>query len=176
VNDGGYFENAHALLAELKSLTSTIKGKWPGAPDCTLKAEDDPELTAIVRKRDMLSDSVKIFTAMSIEAFINFYGVLALGEAGFTFEKIGLIPKLKKLLEIGAGVAVPPDHKILNTIERIADRRNAGGAANALHSGCSNFNFGTRERQVTHVMPTETPSRSNYRSSAGATGQQTPRV
>jgi hypothetical protein len=53
-----------------------------------------------VRKRDLLSDAVKIFSAMAVGAFLNYYGVVRLGEdeCASHFERLGLVPKLRTLL------------------------------------------------------------------------------
>lgn len=123
-----YPEYSRMLLAELIELAAQIQAEWPPGVK-SLKAGDvgHSELWGKVRRRDMLSDSVRIFTALSVESFLNFYGVARLGQAQFDswLEKLGPATKLGALLRICDGITVDRDMPISKNVYKIAMRRNA---------------------------------------------------
>ncbi len=127
VNDRRYFENAHTLLDELVSVVEEVNRQWPKPLSESVK---EHETTAahwrLARKRDLLSDSVKVFAAMSAEAFLNFYGVLRLGPSNFDkkIERLGPVDKLKKLFKLCDGIALKDDDALVQVLDRIAKRRN----------------------------------------------------
>ncbi len=123
-----YYQYAKALLDELEPLAAAITEEWPAAPGTPLKdGEYSEALWQRVRRRDMLSDSTRIFSAMAVEAFINLYGVIRLGEDNYQqhFERLGLIPKLWQIVLICEHVSLAKDDEIVKTLERIAQRRNS---------------------------------------------------
>ncbi len=64
-------------------------------------------LTMAARENmQILSVSVEIFCCMSVEAFLNFYGVVRLGEEFFkrNYERLGITQKLEALLATCQGV------------------------------------------------------------------------
>jgi hypothetical protein len=127
VSDSRYFGYSVALLEELEGVNEQVDRSWPKPLHETIKDEDIPDsLKSLVQKRDMLSDSIKIYTAMSVEAFLNFYGVLRLGEETFAkVERSGLSNKLRKLLAVCDSInLLNEEEPIVLTIKRIADRRN----------------------------------------------------
>lgn len=128
VNDRRYFENAHMLLAELEVLAAEVNKVWPKALSEAIKQEETTKTHwRLARKRDLLSDAVKVFSAMSVEAFLNFYGVLRLGPVLFDrkFELLGPVPKLKQLFELCDGVTLTETNPIVEVLDRIAKRRNS---------------------------------------------------
>lgn len=127
VNDKRYFENAHMLLAELEVLVAEVNKGWPKALSEAVKEDETTKAHwRLARKRDLLSDSVKVFSAMSVEAFLNFYGVLRLGPVQFDrkLEFLGPVAKLKKLFELCDGVTLTDTDAIAQVLDRIAKRRN----------------------------------------------------
>jgi hypothetical protein len=127
VNDRRYFENAHVLLKELEQMATQVSAMWPKKLGESVKpAETTKEHWAMARRRDLLSDSVKIFCAMSVEAFLNFYGVLRLSDQfDKKFERLGPVRKLKDLLRICDGIDLNDTSLIVAFLKRIVDRRNA---------------------------------------------------
>jgi hypothetical protein len=110
------------LLVELETITIEVTQQWPKPLGETVKQEETTEAHwHLTRKRDLLSDSVKIFTAMSVEAFLNFYGVLRLGPSGFDlkFERLGPVPKLKKLFKRCDSVVLDDMNPIVQTLDWI---------------------------------------------------------
>jgi hypothetical protein len=131
---GAWFTNAnrychyvHFLLTELETVISDVKKKWPIPLEKTIRNPDaHPEIRDLVRKRDSLADSITIFTAMAVEAFINFYGVVRIGEDGYQrlFERLGAIPKLQTLLLVCDSLSVSTKDPLIKLLERITTRRN----------------------------------------------------
>lgn len=122
-----FFEAARLQLVELELVTSRVKEQWPIPEGETLRdGAKHPELLALVRKRDLLSDSVKIFSAMAVEGFLNYYGVVRLGEDeyGTHFERLGLVPKIRVLLLICDSLSVASNDTLIKVLDRIAKRRN----------------------------------------------------
>lgn len=127
VNDKRYFENAHMLLGELEVVVSEVKRQWPKSLSESVKEEEITKAHwRLARKRDLLSDSVKVFSAMSVEAFLNFYGVLRLGPSQFDrrLESLGPVAKLKKLFELCDNITLTDNDPIVQVLDRIAKRRN----------------------------------------------------
>ncbi len=129
LDDRRYFENAHVLLGELEAVVVEVNKQWPKPLTETVKRQETT--TAhwnLTRRRDLLSDSVKVFTAMSVEAFLNFYGVLRLGqtvfESEFESKRLGPVAKLKKLFALCDNLKLTDTDPVVVTLERIAKRRN----------------------------------------------------
>lgn len=127
-DDRRYCEYARTLLVELERVTEEVKKQWPGPLDQALKGDQHtPELWSLVRKRDLLSDSVKIFSAMAVEAFLNYYGIVRLGEDEYAshFERLGLVPKLRTLLLVCDSLLISEADPLVQLLQSIARRRNS---------------------------------------------------
>ena len=84
VDDKRFYQYSHTLLSELETVAIEVKAQWPKASSESVKQQEaSPDLWRLARRRDMLSDSIKVYSAMSVEAFLNFYGVVRLGQAYF---------------------------------------------------------------------------------------------
>jgi hypothetical protein len=122
-----YPEYSRMLLAELIKLMVEIEAEWPEGGG-TLRCDDigHAELWGKVRRRDLLSDSVRIFTAMAVESFLNFYGVVRLGQDSFDsfIERLSQPRKLQALLKICHGINFHESSAITGTVRKIAQRRN----------------------------------------------------
>jgi hypothetical protein len=61
-----------------------------------------------------LSASAQIYCSMSVEAFLNFYGVCRLGEEFYkrNLERSGIVQKLETLLESCDGILLAADEEI----------------------------------------------------------------
>ncbi|HLM68934.1 MAG TPA: hypothetical protein VK358_15455 [Longimicrobium sp.] len=64
---------------------------------------------------------------MSVEAFLNFYGVVRLGERFYkdNLQKAGATEKLSLLLALCDGVELDPSSDLWRTVRALFDRRNA---------------------------------------------------
>jgi hypothetical protein len=63
---------------------------------------------------------------MSVEAFLNYYGVKLIGEESYkrTYEKIGITQKLEILLAIHKKVNLPRNSEITKLLRKMFDKRN----------------------------------------------------
>lgn len=125
---GRHFESAYHSLVELRSLQAELDAsRPPGSPKRLASEEITPEVYRAYRRRDRLATSVVIFSAMSVEAYLNFYGVVRVGEDLYQrqFERMSFDRKLEVLLFVCNGLAVEKGDPIADTIRRVADRRNA---------------------------------------------------
>lgn len=75
---------ARELFSELLSVAEKLISRdWPPSlSDGITSREQHPDLWDRCDHRDRLSDSVRVYAAMSIEGFVNFYGVLPTGTIG----------------------------------------------------------------------------------------------
>jgi len=64
---------------------------------------------------------------MAVEGFLNFYGVLRLGQAVFDehYERLGLVPKLRQLLLVCNSCNIPKNHRACLLLDEISRGRNA---------------------------------------------------
>lgn len=71
--------------------------------------------------------SAVVFSAMAIEAFLNFYGVVRLGEAFYSknYERLGMVPKLCAIVATCCGVLLDNNSEIISVARRLSDRRNS---------------------------------------------------
>jgi hypothetical protein len=132
---GLYVSNVHVfvrrakeLLAELETLAVEIKQKWPLAPGETIERPSEyPDIAKLAFKRDFLSDSVLMFSAMAVEGFLNYYGVVRLGELEYTrnFARLRLVPKLRILLLFCDGISVDDGDPMIAALSRLAQMRNS---------------------------------------------------
>jgi hypothetical protein len=122
-----YYECVHFLLRDLESLSSEIVSKWPIAfSEAISNSDHHPDLAMLVKRRDVLSDSVRIFSAMTIEAFLNFYGVVRLGEVWYE-KNLGrefIVPKLIKVLHFCDNITIQETDELAVLVDRIAKGRN----------------------------------------------------
>jgi len=90
-------------LAELEAVTEEVKQNWPLPLGETIREPRlYPEIKVLAARRDRLSMATLIFSAMAVEAFLNYYGVLRIGEAAYTkhFERrLSMVEKLSALLQ-----------------------------------------------------------------------------
>jgi len=127
-NDGRYRAYAHELLAHLESLCAEVLAKWPVDSGPSITDESHyPELWKLARQRDRTSDTVRIYAAMAAEGFLNFYGVLRLGQDVFDehFERLGVVPKLRSLLLVCDQLEVPRQDPLVVCLDKLATSRNA---------------------------------------------------
>lgn len=127
-NDRRYRAYAHELLVELEALHAEVLSKWPleaGAP--IHDPQSHPDLWKLTRLRDRTSDSVRIYAAMAVEGFLNFYGVLRLGQSVFDerFERSGLVPKLRSLLLACDALEIKKNNPMVLLLDSVAQARNS---------------------------------------------------
>jgi len=126
-DDRRHFENTHLLLAELEQVNAEVIKQWPKSLSESVKKNETTKAHwKLTRKRDLLSDSVKVFSAISVEAFLNFYGVYRLGEAQFhpELEKLFFKAQLIRLLKVCDEIDLTESHEIIKVAKKITTRRN----------------------------------------------------
>lgn len=126
-NDGRYRLYAHELLGEHKALCADVIRLWPkDAGSAITNPLQYPEITRLAKKRDQSSDTTRIFAAMAVEGYLNFYGVLRLGQQVFDehFERMGLVPKLRALLLFCDQLNIPRNDPLVLALDNIARSRN----------------------------------------------------
>jgi hypothetical protein len=82
---------------------------WPaGASDGIRVGDGPPGLHEPCLTRDTLADTVVLLSAMSVEAFLDYYGVVRLGDEQFNphSERLGTEKKLCVVLLVCDGLAV----------------------------------------------------------------------
>ena len=127
-DDRRHAESAQVLLTELEAVCEEVLAQWPLPHGETLRdaQKDHLALYNLVRRRDRLCDSVSIFSALAVEGFLNYYGVVRLGEDVFNahFERMGLVPKLRALLLVCDGVDLSPKDPLVALLQALAADRN----------------------------------------------------
>ena len=127
-NDGRYRAYAHSILAEHEEVCSKILDEWPGKSDGPLKhPAHHPHIQSLSKRRAQTSDTVRIYAAMAVEGYLNFYGVLRLGQHVFDehFERLGLVPKVRALLLVCDQLDVDRSDELVTLLDRIAHSRNS---------------------------------------------------
>lgn len=128
-DDRRHLESAEQLLTELEAVCAQVTQRWPLQQDETVRdaERDHPDLYALVRRRDRLSDSVRIFAAMAVEGFLNYYGVVRVGETEFNahFERLGIIPKLRMLLLVCDSISLSAKDELAISLSQLAEVRNS---------------------------------------------------
>ena len=127
-NHRKYYDRAHFLFGRLRRVAEDVLALWPVDAGQAIRVGDGPEgLHEICVERDALADSVILFSAMSVEAFINYYGVVRLGERQFTLhcERLPAERKLRLLLLICDGLELEPKDPLIAALLAVVRRRNA---------------------------------------------------
>jgi hypothetical protein len=123
-----FVRRARESLAELEAVATEVNEKWPVPLGETVKdPTKHPELEKLAFKRDFLSDSVLIFSAMAVEGFLNFYGVVRLGEVEYkrNFERLSLDRKLRALLLFCDSIALDDTDPLIEVLTNLAKMRNS---------------------------------------------------
>src|ERR1043166_3736295 len=120
-DDRRYFEYALKAWERVIELTQKVSEAAP-LPRSVRQA-DEPDLYSTLREREFWSDCVKVYSAMAVEAWINFYGVAKLTEPVFAkiLERRQIPIKLRVLLKLTAAPEIP----VMDIAARIGKRRNA---------------------------------------------------
>jgi hypothetical protein len=114
-------------LAELELITEEVKQKWPLSLGETIRnAQEYPEIRTLAARRDRLSIGTLIFSAMAVEAFLNYYGVLRMGEKAYRkhFERLSGADKLSVLLLVCDRIAIGEDDALFDSLRALTTVRN----------------------------------------------------
>jgi hypothetical protein len=114
-------------LAHLKEMHDRLELEDQDLPEGDVpRSSVSPSRWSGYLERNMLSDTIVVFSAMTAEAFLNFYGVVRLTEAEFSahFERLGIVPKLRQLLLVCDGLSISAKDPLVNKLASLASRRN----------------------------------------------------
>lgn len=124
-----FLRRARECLTRLETISTEIRDKWPVSLDQGIKEpkKNSPDVEELCFQRDLLNDSVLIFAAMAVEGFLNYYGVVRMGEAEFArnFERLGVAAKLRSLLLFCDSIRIPDDDPLLTAVNKLTQNRNA---------------------------------------------------
>ena len=118
---------AHQYLKRLLHLAKQVTDAWPVSLDQSIKDDEiPPELGMLADERDAASDITRMFAAMAVEAFLNFYGAARLGEDEYEihFERLGIIPKARQLLLICDSKSVSEQDPLIKALKAVSNGRN----------------------------------------------------
>lgn len=128
-NHWTYYRFALDLLPMLAQQNEEVRRAWPVPFDKPVENSQAnyPELSVALDERHRTSDSIRVYAAMAVEGFLNWYGVLRLGADVFNsqFERLGLVPKLQALLLVCDAVVLEKNDPLVQALERVAATRNA---------------------------------------------------
>jgi hypothetical protein len=126
-DDFRYRQYAKELLVELIEISGEIKRSWPIDLSSSIDGGMYPEINKLVKKRDLISDSIRIFSAMAVEGFINFYGALRLGDEVFTenFERLPQNKKVKALLLFCDSIKIDNLSPLILASNQLSNSRNS---------------------------------------------------
>lgn len=124
---GRFHRIAHAQLNRLEDLCQQVNSQWPKPLGESIKDNEiSKELGQLVDERDLASDVTRIFAAMSVEAFLNFYGTVRIGESEFNahFERLPIIKKARQLFLVCDGEAISEADPLILSLKRVSEGRN----------------------------------------------------
>jgi hypothetical protein len=124
-----YYRDAKRLLPQLEAKCAQVHKAWPVPVDQPVRdaITNYSDLYDLLDERDRMSDSVRIYSAMAVEGFLNLYGMLRLGEEVFNehFERLALCPKAQMLLLVCDDVKMEKKDPLLYSLNSVAQSRNA---------------------------------------------------
>lgn len=124
--EGGYRRRAHMCLELLEGKTAAWRSQYGKAFE--VKRSPVPrEAVDALNEIHLLADSTVVFAAMAVEAFLNVYGVVRLGEAFYSrnYERLGIGPKLAALIGTCCSTLITPEDEISQVVSRLFESRNA---------------------------------------------------
>lgn len=109
----------------LESVLSQVESEHATLHDDAATASEVPCLGTRWRECEALSEQVIIYALMSIEAFLNLYGVYRLGEEEYQKElaSLGLVPKLRRLLDDCDGIREPETDAVVRALSDVVGAR-----------------------------------------------------
>ena len=147
--EGGYRRRAERSLLLLEQKVQEFRDRYRKAYQ-TPPAAVPPELRETLDEIQHLSDAVVIFAAMAVESFLNFYGVVRLGEDFYSrnYERLRIGAKLSALLATCCGVLLDTDDEITKVVACLFDRRNS-----LLHPKTRELKPGTESGSASPLVP-----------------------
>ncbi|HEY0299953.1 MAG TPA: hypothetical protein VGC36_01365 [Rhizomicrobium sp.] len=119
-----HYESAAELVVEFAEAQAQYVAT--GLPQVVKRGDVADDVFRVGRRRDRLASSVTLFSAMSVEAFLNLFGVVSLGETVHNQLFQRMTPasrKLTALLLVGAQLSPKPNDELLQVFAAIVTRR-----------------------------------------------------
>jgi hypothetical protein len=112
------------LLNRLETQQAELKAYYERQPEPLRRAAQ--YLPHLDEYSEILSQSVQIFACMAVEAFLNYYGVVRLGEDVYyrLHERHSIHKKLATLLRVCDATNLPRDSELAQLVRRMFERRN----------------------------------------------------
>lgn len=122
-----YFEAASEFLEIANNAADEYKGQWK-----TLLEEHGDDgyvnylLIPLDNKIRRYAIASEIYCCVSIEAFVNFYGIRRLGEEFYksNYERLTITAKISALIATCEGKLIPKHHPLLKSAKKLFDIRN----------------------------------------------------
>jgi hypothetical protein len=120
------------LIEEISSIENRVRQSY--LTDNSMKLDDLSELDYIIDEQTnnltneafATATSTHLFACMTIESFINFYGVKRMGEVFYkqNIERVGITEKLAIIVLSCKGKLLGQDDNIVKALRRLFDKRN----------------------------------------------------
>ncbi len=113
------------LEQEKRRLTEDLKAS--GFDEDLLESYVDHETRTLQHRGYRLGSAALLFACMSLEGFLNHYGVKRLGETYYKrfVERLGITEKLAYLMSLCDGKLISPSDSVIACCRRLFDARNA---------------------------------------------------
>src|SRR5690349_14750711 len=127
-----YFRIAQELLKQAKDLRVVLEQKiaevkQKAGRNASNVPEDDRRLVSADYRQVLgLVVATQLFACMTVESFLNYYGVQKLGEQYYkrNLERLGISQKLETLIAISTQELLDEKDEIVTTVRRMFERRN----------------------------------------------------
>jgi hypothetical protein len=127
--EGGLREQAVRALELAEHVSANLRKEWEAARARQLagdKAAGRFVSRERIVERNLFTTAAVVLSAMAAEAFLNFYGVKRLGREVYEnhFERLGLVPKVTRIIETCCGVRLDDDAEIVSVARALSEARN----------------------------------------------------
>lgn len=129
VYSGDYRRRAEQLLEKLEKRTAEVRADAQRAVEVQKREGAWRRLPSreAIEEVSLLSDSTLMYSCLAVEEFLNYYGVVRLGEQFYTanYERLGIVPKVATVLATCTGRLIAKAAEIRQVVQRLFDRRNS---------------------------------------------------
>lgn len=122
---GGYRQRAELALRRISEAVVALAAEEPSSS--TVNARAAASTMSRLQELQLQADAAVLVSAMAVESFLNFYGVVRLGQDFHQryLERTGAVPKLALLVAINRQQLLGADDEIVKVADEIFSARNA---------------------------------------------------
>ena len=127
--EGGLREQAAHALELGEQVSVDLRKEWEAAR--TRQLAGDKAASRLVShkrivERNLFTTAAVVLSAMAAESFLNFCGVKRMGQEAYElyFERLGLVPKVRRIVETCCGVRLDDDAEIVSVARALSEARN----------------------------------------------------